>query len=62
MILFRADGNTKIGMGHIMRCLSIADTFRRNGKDCTFVLADISMQDIISARRDFEPAYSLQCG
>lgn len=51
MILFRADGNIKIGMGHIMRCLSIADTFRRNGKDCTFVLADISMQDIISARK-----------
>ena len=51
MILFRADGNTKIGMGHIMRCLSIADTFQRRGKDCAFVLADTSMQETISARK-----------
>lgn len=51
MILFRADGNAKIGTGHIMRCLSIADTFRKIGKDCTFVLADTSMQETISARK-----------
>lgn len=25
MIYVRADGNTNIGMGHIMRCLSISD-------------------------------------
>ena len=51
MILFRADGNKKIGMGHIMRCLSIADAFRRIGKECAFVPSDDSMQGIIMARK-----------
>ena len=30
MILFRADGNSAIGLGHVMRCLSIADAFSRS--------------------------------
>lgn len=51
MILFRTDGNTKIGIGHIMRCLSIADAFRRSGKESMFVLADKSMQNTISTRK-----------
>lgn len=25
MFYIRADGNTKIGMGHVMRCLSVAE-------------------------------------
>lgn len=40
MILFRTDGNTEIGMGHVMRCLSIADAFVGAGEECFFVLAD----------------------
>ncbi len=51
MILFRADGNLKIGIGHVMRCLSIADAFRRAGEECIFVLADISMRELIAARK-----------
>ncbi len=39
-ILFRADGNPKIGSGHIMRCLSIADAARKQGQRCLFVMAD----------------------
>ena len=42
MIIFRADGNEKIGSGHIMRCLSIADAFARKGIKSLFVLADDS--------------------
>ena len=36
MIAFRTDGDSRIGMGHIMRCLSIADAARRRGEDCIF--------------------------
>lgn len=50
MILFRADGNAQIGSGHIMRCLSIADAFKRKNIDCKFVLADKSFQPLIEDR------------
>jgi UDP-2,4-diacetamido-2,4,6-trideoxy-beta-L-altropyranose hydrolase len=50
MILFRADGNEQIGMGHIMRCLTIADAFQRKGNECLFVLADESVKAIVEKR------------
>ena len=50
MILFRADGNAQIGSGHIMRCLSIADAFKRKKTDCKFVLADKTFQPLIEDR------------
>lgn len=50
MILFRADGNAKIGSGHIMRCLSVADAFKRKNRDCLFVLADKAFQPLIESR------------
>ena len=50
MIIFRADGNKKIGMGHIMRCLSVADAFRRIGRDCLFVTAQDNLSSIITER------------
>ena len=50
MIVFRADGNNKIGYGHVMRCLSIADAFSKRGEECLFVLADPFLQGRIEAR------------
>lgn len=50
MILFRADGNHSLGVGHIMRCLSIADAFREIGEEVVFVVADDSMSGLISLR------------
>lgn len=38
--IFRADGNASIGLGHVMRCLSIADACRRLGHEVLFVIAD----------------------
>ncbi len=40
MIIFRADGNSDIGSGHIMRCLSIAEAGKILGEHCLFVTAD----------------------
>ncbi len=50
MIVFRADGNNKIGLGHMMRCLSIADAFRRAGRDCLFITAQDKLSHIITER------------
>lgn len=50
MILFRADGNSSVGMGHVMRCLSIADGFRNIGENCLFVTADEGLHTIIEER------------
>ena len=39
-IVFRADGNSTVGTGHVMRCLSIADTFKSHGHECVFITAE----------------------
>lgn len=50
MILFRADANSKIGSGHIMRCLSIADAALLHGEQSCFITADNSLGNIIKSR------------
>lgn len=47
MLYIRADGNAKIGTGHIMRCLSIAKAARTVGLACTFITADLEMEPLI---------------
>ncbi|MBO5615629.1 MAG: UDP-2,4-diacetamido-2,4,6-trideoxy-beta-L-altropyranose hydrolase [Prevotella sp.] len=42
MIIFRADANKQIASGHIMRCVSIAQTFVEAGEDVLFAVADES--------------------
>lgn len=63
MILFRADTNSNIGLGHIMRCLSIADALSANTshptiiagkKSIKFVLADNTVAELIKSR-GYEP-------
>jgi len=50
MIVFRADGNQKIGTGHIMRCLSIAEELAKNGIECLFVVSGKEMCETIVSR------------
>ncbi len=50
MIYIRADANPNIGMGHIMRCLSIADAFHTLGSSPVFILADENVLPIITER------------
>ena len=50
MILIRVDGNEKVGLGHVMRCLSIADALKDNGEEVLFVTADAKCETLLKAR------------
>jgi UDP-2,4-diacetamido-2,4,6-trideoxy-beta-L-altropyranose hydrolase len=38
-LLIRADGNTPIGTGHVMRCIALAQAWQERGGDVSFALA-----------------------
>ena len=40
MVVIRADANSKIGMGHVMRCRSVAEALLKLGEEVLFVTAD----------------------
>lgn len=48
MVYIRTDANEIIGTGHVMRCLAIADEFRRKSEDVTFLIADERAEKIIT--------------
>lgn len=50
MIWIRADANNEIGMGHIMRCLSIAAALDKYDKEVWFILADESASALLESR------------
>lgn len=51
MIFFRADGNPNIGVGHIMRCISIAKKVIANGDSVLFITADSQADDLLETSK-----------
>lgn len=52
MFLIRADGNARIGAGHLMRCLTIADALKEyaGGEEILFVCADGQPAELAGSR------------
>lgn len=51
MIYIRADGGREIGLGHIMRCISVASEIMKAGEEVCFIVADESAKDLLEAGR-----------
>lgn len=50
MFYIRADGNTEIGMGHVMRCLSIADALKARNIAPVFITASEECTELVHSR------------
>lgn len=49
MLFIRTDMNDSIAMGHLMRCISIADAARRLGIETTFITSDHNSDKILKS-------------
>lgn len=50
IIFIRADANSCIASGHIMRCLTIAEALREKGNDVTFLVSDLDSISMLKSR------------
>ena len=50
MICIRADGGQELGLGHIMRCISIASAIKSAGEEVCFILADENPVEFLRTR------------
>jgi UDP-2,4-diacetamido-2,4,6-trideoxy-beta-L-altropyranose hydrolase len=48
-ILFRADATPTIGVGHVIRCLSLANALREQGASCAFLARSIQLGQLDKA-------------
>lgn len=49
-LYIRTDGNSILGLGHLMRCMSIGDALYESGKICEFIVADEEAACVVEER------------
>lgn len=62
MILFRADASPGLGVGHVMRCLALADALRQRGRDCRFACGAETLATVPALQDSGFPVTSLADG
>ena len=55
-VVFRADASVDIGIGHVMRCLTLADALQARGAHCSFVCRSVPGHQIDAIAGPFGPA------
>lgn len=50
-VAIRVEGNKKLGLGHVIRCLSIAKQLKKNSVKVIFIISDSGIKKIIEDRK-----------
>jgi UDP-2,4-diacetamido-2,4,6-trideoxy-beta-L-altropyranose hydrolase len=62
VVAFRADASLRLGMGHVMRCLTLADELRRQGAACLFLCEERPGNMIPEIAARGYPVHALHAG
>ena len=49
-VVFRVDSSTQMGLGHLMRCLSLADELKKQNHNITFICRELNGNSIELAK------------
>lgn len=64
-VVFYVDGNSEIGSGHVMRCLTIADEVKSRGKECALATSSTDFLSLIESHGHeaicFDSDYKFPC-
>ena len=52
-VAIKVDGNKKLGLGHVMRCLAVAKQLKKNKIRVIFIIGDNSIKKIIENEKFF---------
>ncbi len=58
-IVIRADASVQMGIGHIMRCLTLSDAFRQDGADVSFICRQLDGHMIEAIEQKKYPVFVL---